>query len=347
VHLDDFQPQHQMLPRRCLEEENPAVLLLDSDALPRRDRLGLVVESLTGAAGATSFTPESDEVHLAMSMWELGGVELFDAQCSAHTLRGTGRPAAGHDRPALMLTSALRGTGVHTHLGRQVAFRPSRVWATDATAPYVHHVSDTRTLTTKVPFDALGMPVDVVRPGLHHLQNSPLAPLFTSHVVQVRRVADQVDRPTALALGTATLSLARALVASVAPESRAGREALQDALLLRVKAFVRQHLGETWLDAHAIAAAHHVSVRQLYKTCANADLRLEQWIIVERLARAAEDLARTSSRDLSVSLVARRWGFSSASHFTTRFRREYGVSPRAWQAINQASPGRKGPPGPQ
>jgi len=67
------------------------VLLLDSAAVPRRDRLSLVVESVTGAAQATSFTPESDEVRLTMSMWDLGGVELFDAQCSAHTFRNTGR----------------------------------------------------------------------------------------------------------------------------------------------------------------------------------------------------------------------------------------------------------------
>ena len=56
---------------------------------------------------------------------------------------------------------------------------------------------------------------------------------------------------------------------------------------------MREHLGDPGLDAETIAAAHHVSVRQLYKTCAKADLRLEQWIIDERLANAAEDLARS------------------------------------------------------
>ena len=316
------------------------MLLLDSDAVPRSDRLSLVVESVTGAAHATSFTPESDEVHLTMSMWDLGGVELFDAQCSAHTLRSTGRSSTDGERPTLMLTCALRGTGVHEHLDRQVPVRPSSVWATDPSAPYVHHISDTRTLTAKVPIDALGLPMDLVRPGLEHLERSPLGPLFMSHVWEVRRVADQVDPPTALALGTATLALARALVASVAPAGGAGREALQDALLLRVKAFVRQHLGDPGLDAEAIAAAHHVSVRQLYKTCAKAGVRLEQWVIAERLARAAQDLASRPPAALSVGEVARRWGFASASHFATRFRRAYGVSPKEWQAINQpAKPG--------
>jgi AraC-like DNA-binding protein len=64
------------------------------------------------------------------------------------------------------------------------------------------------------------------------------------------------------------------------------------------------------------------------KICAQAGIRPEQWIIEERLARAAEDLARRSPAAVTVSEVAYRWGFTNASHFATRFRRAYGVTPR-------------------
>ena len=317
------------------------MLVLDTAAVPRRDRLSLVVESVTGAAQATSFTPESENgaVHLRMSTWDFGGVEIFDTECSAHTLRRAGRPK-DDDVPALFLTYGLKGVGVHSQRDRQVAVRSSMVWATDPSEPYEHRITDTRTLTAKVPKDALGMPLDLVRPALEHLHKSHLAPLFTHHVSEVRRVADNVDRLTALSLGTATLSLARALVASVVPDSRVGRDVLEDALLLRVSAFVCEHLGETTLDAQTIASAHFVSVRHLYKLCAEAGIRLEQWIIEERLARAAEDLARSSPATLAVSQVAHRWGFTSAAHFSTRFRRTYGVSPREWQALNRPAAAR-------
>lgn len=314
------------------------MLVLDTSAAPRRDRLSLVVESITGAAHATSFTSEagSSGAHLRMSRWELGELELFDAECSAHTLRRLGRPSSD-DEPALMLTYALKGVGVHSQPDRQVAVRPATLWATDVSEPYDHCVSDTRTLTVKLPNEVLEMPVDLVRPTLEHLHKSPLAPLFTNHVREARRVADQVDQVTAVSLGTATLSLARALLASVAPDSRLGRDALENALLLRVKVFVREHLGDPGLDAESIAAAHYVSVRHLYKVCADGGLRLGQWVIEERLARAAEDLARRSVPAVTVSEVAHRWGFSSAAHFATRFRRAYGVSPREWQALNRPS----------
>ncbi len=275
---------------------------------------------------------------MVMSTWDLGGVDLFDATCSAHTLRRTTPSKVDDDEPALLLTLGLEGTGVHRNLDREVAVHPSVLWATDLSEPYLHHIDDTHTLTAKLSFDALGMPPDLVRPALAHLDKSPLARLFSTHLLEVRRVADHVDREAARSLGTATVALARALVASVATDAGTGGESLDDVLLQRVKAFVLQHLGDPDLDAETIAAAHFVSVRQLYKLCARSDLRLQQWIIQERLARAAEELARSSSSSVTISAVAFRCGFTSASHFATRFRRAYGVSPRDWQALNRPQP---------
>ena len=314
------------------------MLVIDTDTIPRRDRLAMVVDSVTGPTAATSFTAESGKgaVRMRMSSWDLGGLELFDATCSAHTLRRTtSSKVDDDDDPALLLTLGLSGTGVHRNLDREVSVRPSVLWATDLSAPYLHHIDDTHTLTAKLPFDALGMPSDVVRPALVHLDKSPLARLFSTHLLEVRRVADQVDREAALSVGTATLSLARALVASVAKGTGADRVFLDDVLLQRVRSFVLEHLGDPDLDAETIAAAHFVSVRQLYKLCARSDLRLQQWIIHERLARAAEQLARSPASSGTISAVAFTCGFTSASHFTTRFRRAYGVSPRDWQALNQ------------
>lgn len=311
------------------------MLVVDTAVVPRRDRLSIAVESITSAAHATTFTSRAEpgRVHLAMNAWQFAGVEVVDASCSAHILRRTSAPGSDEE-PALLLTYALKGVGVHSQPDRQVAVRPSTFWATDLSMPYDHRVTDTRTLTAKLSREALGMPIDHIRPALEHLHKSPLASLFTTHVREVRRVAGQVDETAASHLGTSTLSLARALLASVAPDSRAGRDALADALILRVQAFVRQHLSDPRLNAQIIAAAHFVSVRHLYKVCAASGLRLEQWIIEERLARAAEDLSRRSS-GVTVSEIAHRWGFVSAAHFATRFRGAYGVSPREWQAINQ------------
>lgn len=313
------------------------MLVLDTSSVPSRDRLDLVVESMTGAAMATSFAPATgrDGVHLSMSSWDLGGVELVDTEVSANTLTRTGRRVTSETAPTLLLTTAIFGFGVHSHLDNQIRVRPSTLWATDLTSEYVHDISDTRTVTAKIPTDALGMRHELVRASATRLHLSALAPMFTSHVHDVRRVADDLDHVAGRAVATATISLARALLASVADEDRLRRDALEDTLLLRVKAFARSHLGDPRLNAEMIAAAHHVSVRHLYRTCARAGLRLEPWIIEQRLAGAAEDIARSPRRSLSIGRIAHRWGFTSTSHFATRFRAAYGHSPREWQALNQ------------
>lgn len=314
------------------------MLVIDSATIPRHDRLNFVVESVTSAANATTFTSRAERgrVHLSMSVWQFADVTVFDTECSAHTLRRTG-PVGSAEEPAVMFTHGLKGVGAHHQPGRQAEVRPSGLWATDLSAPYDHHVSDTRTLTARVTSESLAIGMDVVRSALAHLHTSPLAPLFTHQLREVRRLAGQVDDVTAASIGASTLSLARALVASVAPESRTSREALEGALIHRVKAFVRQHLGDPRLGAQTIADAHFVSVRQLYKVCADNDIRLEQWIIDERLARAASDLARDRLSRMSVSEIATRCGFTSAAHFATRFRRTFGVSPREWRAANRDS----------
>jgi AraC-like DNA-binding protein len=314
------------------------VLVFDSASVGTRERHSAMVDTITSAAHATFMTPGRGgaNVHLRMHVWDLGGVEVVDTRCSAHTLQRSARQASREDEPTLAITCGMKGRGVHRQHDRDITVQPSAVWATDLSQPYVHHVSDTWTTTAKIPARLLGVPHDLATPALGLVSESPLAPLFSHHVAQVRHVVPHLNDAAAAALGTATVALARALVASVSGHDRLGREALDDVLLLRVQAYVREHLSDPRLDPRTIAAANHVSIRQLYKTCAQADLQLEQWIIRERLARAHEELARTASSRTSVTAVAHRWGFASASHFARRFRSAYGVSPREWQAMNRA-----------
>ncbi|SDJ78841.1 AraC-type DNA-binding protein [Nocardioides sp. YR527] len=309
------------------------MLVFDSATVPVRERRSAITETITSAASATFMTPDraGDRLHMAMDVWDVGGVALFDTRCSGHTLRRSPRSAAPEE-DAVLVTCGLEGRGLHQHLGHDISVGPAAVWATLVTEPYLHHVTDTRTLTVKVPLSLLGMPEGMVAPALALIGTSPLAPLFWHHLAGVRRVADDLNAAAAVSLGTSTLALTRALLASAVGDDR---EVLEDVLLMRVQAYVSQHLGETDLDASRIAAEHHVSVRQLYKVCARSGLHLEQWIIRQRLGRAHEELARASASGISVTSVAHRWGFKSVSHFARRFRVTYGMSPSEWLEMSR------------
>jgi AraC-like DNA-binding protein len=108
---------------------------------------------------------------------------------------------------------------------------------------------------------------------------------------------------------------------------------------------VAQHVAQLVADADrlsvdpaapTIAAAHNISLRHLYKVCAEADLSLEQWIIGERLRGAREELSRPESRQRPIAMIARRWGFRDPTHFTRRFRAVYGMAPSEWRTAHSA-----------
>ena len=97
----------------------------------------------------------------------------------------------------------------------------------------------------------------------------------------------------------------------------------------RVFAYVRQHLTDRDLTPVTIARAHNISVRYLYKLCDAAGVKLVDCIIAERLegSTAGPDCTRAGATG-TIALVSRKWGFKDPSHFSSRFRHAYGISPR-------------------
>jgi AraC-like DNA-binding protein len=94
-------------------------------------------------------------------------------------------------------------------------------------------------------------------------------------------------------------------------------------------AYARRHLSDPGLDAEQIAAAHHISVRYLYKVLADGDVSLRDWIRTHRLEACRREL---SASDVStIAAVARRNGFVDMSAFSRAFRTEYGISPSEWR----------------
>ncbi|MFG1639826.1 helix-turn-helix domain-containing protein [Amycolatopsis sp. NPDC049252] len=178
--------------------------------------------------------------------------------------------------------------------------------------------------TLHVPPDELGLPAATVRRAGPRLAASPLHRLVAHHVQDLARDAGTLSAtPSADALGRVCVDLVRALLVSAAGE--------EPALLAQVRTHVRHHLGDPGLSAASIAAALSVSPRQLYRACAAAGVRLEQWIITARLAGARTDLADPRHAQLPIAAVARRWGFKDPTHFTRRFRAAYGVLPSEWR----------------
>jgi AraC-like DNA-binding protein len=136
-------------------------------------------------------------------------------------------------------------------------------------------------------------------------------------------------------LDLVTVALAARLdrTATLPPPTR------QRALRQRVHAFVEARLGDPGLSPATIAAAHHISVRSLYKLFEAEETSVAGWVRQRRLERCRRDLLDPASAARPVSAVAARWGLVNAAHFSRAFRAAYGLSPVEYRAMAGGGPG--------
>ncbi|MFF8971854.1 helix-turn-helix domain-containing protein [Streptomyces sp. NPDC014995] len=102
-------------------------------------------------------------------------------------------------------------------------------------------------------------------------------------------------------------------------------------LLPRIQVFIDRHLADPDLTPDAIARAHQISVRYLHKLFQTEDVTVSRWIQRRRLQECRRELARREAAGRTIAAVARRWGFTSAAHFSRVFRDAYGLSPAEWR----------------
>jgi AraC-like DNA-binding protein len=182
---------------------------------------------------------------------------------------------------------------------------------------------------TLLPFsvDEVGQLTAVRMPGQRGI--GALVSRFLMHLADQ---AEEYRAPDAVRLSNAALDVLVALLArqldllsAVPPETH------RRALLLRIHAFIDQHLGDPGLSPSMIAAAHHISVRYLYKLFQNHDTSVAGWIRGRRLERCRRDLVDPTLWARPVSAIAARWGFADGAHFSRVFRAAYGIPPREYR----------------
>jgi AraC-like DNA-binding protein len=104
-------------------------------------------------------------------------------------------------------------------------------------------------------------------------------------------------------------------------------QVVQRARLRSVKAWLEQHLGDPQLTLEAIAKANDISLRYLHSIFRIEGISVSHWIWNRRLERSFDMLLKDDNGNLSLTEIAYLVGFNSSSHFSTMFRRKFGVRP--------------------
>ncbi|MBJ7452225.1 MAG: helix-turn-helix domain-containing protein [Blastococcus sp.] len=312
------------------------VTLLDTDRLaPGERRPAHVAEQLEAfMVSRIRFADPRQPARARLDAWDVGGVAVLRLELDGQlTLSRSRRQIGAEAAPTLSFVVQERGVALHEQFDHRRVVPGGSLALTEVASPYAYRWSGPGACrAVQLPVSRLGLPVDVVHRALPRVHRSPLYGLVRAHLEQVSRDAELLSaEPAAPSVAAVTFDLVRALLASTGGDGRPPHDVAAGTLLGRVRGYVRQHLRDPDLDVERIAAAHSISVRQLYRECAAAGFSLEQWMIDQRLEGARRELSDAALRDSSIAVVARRWGFTDASYFSRRFRQAFGASPRDWR----------------
>jgi AraC-like DNA-binding protein len=102
---------------------------------------------------------------------------------------------------------------------------------------------------------------------------------------------------------------------------------VQKARLRSVKAWIEDHLCDPALSPEMIAKNNAISLRYLHALFRLEGRSVSNWIWNRRIELGHDMLLRSDHDARSLTEIAYRVGFSSSSHFSTMFRRRFGIRP--------------------
>jgi AraC-like DNA-binding protein len=270
---------------------------------------------------------------------ELGSLRLIEVHAEPHTARRTARLVKVAPAGCYKIGVQLRGTSVLVQDGREALLTPGEFTFYDTDRPYTLAFSDPhRMLVLVFPRDMLGLPprrlagLTATRlPG----ETGGMARLIGPLLIKVADLLDEAYSPgpgIGMRLAGNVVDLLGTVLAECLDATPEDPCAAHRALMLQITAFIEERLGEADLAPGQIAAAHHISLRQLHKLFHANGTTVAGWIRQRRLEHCGHDLRDPRCSTRSVAAVGARWGYPDAAHFSRLFKATYGVGPRDYRA---------------
>ncbi|MFD0686134.1 AraC-like ligand-binding domain-containing protein [Actinomadura fibrosa] len=278
-----------------------------------------------------------------------GAVETGEVRAPAHAVRRGPRQIARDTRECYKLGLVLSGSCVLRQNGRQVRVGAGDVVFYDLTRPVEISFDAHRLFTVVIPHRAVPLSVDRlsalggtlltdrVRTG--RPMTSLLAALAADAAATggdpagdgAADAGQAADEPYTDHLGGAIVEL----VTGAASEWL-GAEPVpcpdRAEMLRAIVAWIEARLHDPALTPSAIAEAHHISVRQLYRVFQPKGTTVARYVRSRRLEHCRCELRDPFLATQRIGAIACRWGMPDAAAFSRAFRAAYGVAPSAYRA---------------
>ncbi|WP_371661783.1 helix-turn-helix domain-containing protein [Streptomyces sp. NBC_00280] len=317
------------------------VTAYDNGALPADDRLPHWHDHMSRALAASDLhVHHPHDFRASMRFLDLGAVQVSHLSLSTMRFRRTPKLIRDSDPEQLCAGLILSGRQALSQGGRDALPGLYDLVLYDTSRPHQGWVSNGEglagNLVVQVPRSLVALPMNRVLDltAVSLATHSGVAALLAQFMLRLSQDADQYRPTDGPRLATVLVDL---LSATLAHELDAGPALLPEShhrvLVLRIQAFIQQHLGDPELGPRVIAAAHQISLRQLHRLFAQQATTVGALIRRQRLERCCRDLADPSLGSRTIHSIAARWGFQRPADFTRSFRAAYGMPPSDYRAL--------------
>lgn len=308
-----------------------------TDQLPGSDRFGyweaMYSQSLMCVTPASDHL---DDFRAGSQALDLGTVQVFAQSYPSSEVFRSPRLIRRGDPEVFQIWLTVRGRIELEQAGRRAVVeegdmvlydssRPMQRWTTALDRPEVS------LLIVQVPQAALPLASDTLdRLAVTCISGrAGVGAVFRHYLTDLMAHAPTCEAADAPRLANITLDLCSAMLAQAARAGgRLQPEAHQAVLRAQVNAFITQRLADPDLTPAVIAAAHHISVRQLHNLYRDQGTTVAEGIRRSRLEGVRRDLVDPRLRARTIGAIAARWGFLNPAHFSRAFRAVYGTTAR-------------------
>ncbi|SFS74309.1 helix-turn-helix domain-containing protein [Saccharopolyspora flava] len=242
------------------------------------------------------------------------------------------------------VTLMLEGTGELVQDTRRALMLPGSVSVYDTARPYDLRFAD--------PIDAVVVmfPRDLVDPSPDHVRaitatslgpEEALTRLVAPLLTEIAHDFTALEGPASTRVVRTAVELISALLSTAALARTDDHDREHLSLMLRIREYILDNLGDSELNPEGIARAVFISTRHLHALFHQQGTTVSAWIREQRLEAIRRDLADPLHAHRPISEIATTWGYPDASHFSRTFRQQTGVAPSAYRraALEEARRG--------
>lgn len=271
----------------------------------------------------------------AVSARPFAGLEFIDVACDRHRTSRTRSHVEADGRACVFMVLPLTGEIRLSQDRRFATLSSGAVGFFDSERPVAVETSDSfHTLCIKIPYRLLGLRrqnlADLTARGLGE-HEGPVA-ATSSMLMDLHGRLDDIDVAGQFKMVRPVVGLIESLLSSVDP-SRPVLAPPEEIAIEEIKSHIERNLADPGLGPKSIATAQFMSVRRLHYLFEESGTTVSAWIRDRRVERSMEALADRDLLELPISLIARKWGFRTASHFGQVFKASTGMTPREFRNL--------------